>query len=51
MQVALRFLVQPTQSPSRLRLENHIRGAMPQAQWHAYEPVDFEEPRAATLPL
>ena len=37
----LRFLVQPTQSPSRLRLENHIRGAMPQAQWHAYEPVDF----------
>ena len=37
----LSFLIQPSSSPSRHRLERLIRQAMPQASWHAYEPVDF----------
>ena len=35
------FLVQSSSSPSRHRLEALIREQMPEAKWHAYEPVSF----------
>jgi molybdopterin-containing oxidoreductase family iron-sulfur binding subunit len=44
------FLVEPTHSPSRRRLEKILRQKLAKARWFAYEPVDLEiGQRAATL--
>jgi len=41
------FLIEPGNSPSRGRLEKAIRQKLPQARWHAYQPVDLDVHRRA----
>ncbi|MBI4660058.1 MAG: TAT-variant-translocated molybdopterin oxidoreductase [Verrucomicrobia bacterium] len=43
----LRFLLQRSSSPSRSRLQKLISEKFPNAQWHVYEPVDFDIHRQA----
>ncbi|MBT5061804.1 MAG: TAT-variant-translocated molybdopterin oxidoreductase [Verrucomicrobia bacterium] len=45
----LHFLVQPTSSPSRNRLETMIREQLPEAKWHGHEPVDFRNASKASV--
>jgi len=41
------FLLEPSNSPSRLRLEKVLRQKLPQARWFMYDPVDLEIHRRA----
>ena len=43
----LSFLVERSNSPSRLRLQKLIAQKMPQAKWHVHEPVELDIPRQA----
>ncbi|HMJ91394.1 MAG TPA: 4Fe-4S dicluster domain-containing protein, partial [Candidatus Acidoferrum sp.] len=43
----LAFLVERSNSPSRIRLTQAIKQKLPQAKWFAYEPVDFDIHRQA----
>ena len=46
----LSFLVERSNSPTRLRLRRMLEERLPEASWHAYEPVDLDiHRRAASL--
>ena len=44
----LHFLVQPSSSPSRKRLEALIREQLPEAKLHGYEPINFHHAAKAS---
>ena len=43
----LAFLVEPSTSPSRERLQREIATKMPKAGWFSYDPIDFDIQRGA----
>ena len=36
------FLMEQSNSPSRMRMQQAVAAKFPQARWHVYEPVDFD---------
>jgi molybdopterin-containing oxidoreductase family iron-sulfur binding subunit len=36
------FLMEQSNSPSRMRMQQAVAAKFPQAHWHVYEPVDFD---------
>ena len=45
----LAFLVEPSSSPSRVRLQNLLSQRLPQARWFSHEAVALDRPRAAAV--
>ncbi len=38
----LAFLMEPSSSPSRQRVQDFVAGKLPQAKWYSYDPVDAD---------